>query len=100
LKINCDKCNKKFSPEILKSTLKQGIYEVYFVCPHCDFKYHCYNENDQSVAIQDSINTVKLELTKVPKIKDYVKRFNTRQELLTKLKNLEEEKRKVFGKIN
>jgi len=100
LKTKCDKCDKRFNLEVLKSTPKQGIYEVYFVCPHCDFKYHCYNENDQSLAIQDSINTVKLELTKVPKVKDYVKRFNTRQELLTKLKNLEDEKRKALEKIN
>jgi len=100
VKTRCDKCNEMFNPEVQKSDPKAGVYEIYFVCPHCDSRYHCYNENDQSLSIQDSINTVKLELTKVPKIKDFVKKFNKRQELITKLKNLTDDKRKILEKIN
>ena len=104
-KVNCEneKCKKVFALHVKIGPETDGLYEVYFICPFCNKKYHCYYENRQSMSIQEQINELNSQLQNIRIIKkgiDFAKEYNKRNYSLKKIKKLKKDKKKILEKIN
>lgn len=104
-KVNCENkdCKKVFSLFVKVGPEVDGLFEVYFTCPHCKKHYHCYYENKQTMSIQDQINGLNAQVQNTRIIKkgmDFAKEFNKRQKYLDKINKLKDDKKRLLEKIN
>lgn len=104
-KVKCENkdCEKIFSLFVKVGPEVNGLFEVYFICPHCNKHYSCYYENQQSMSIQDQINQLNAEVQNSRIIKkgmNFAKEFNKRQASLSKIEKLRVEKKRILEKIN
>ena len=104
-KIKCENkdCEKIFSLMVKVGPEVDGRFEVYFICPHCKKHYKCYYENAQTMSIQDQINQLNAQVQNTRLIKkgmNFAKEFNKRQEMLSKIQKLKEQKKNILSKLN
>lgn len=104
-KVKCENkdCLKVFVLHVKVGPETDGKYQVYFVCPHCKKVYNCYYENNQTMSIQDQINSLNSQIRNTRIIKkgmNFQKEFNNRQKYLRQINKLKEDKKRLLEKIN
>lgn len=99
----CDECKKVFNINVKKRREDTGNYQIYFQCPHCKNLYHCYYENDTSLALQDEINALKNQLMNsrvMGKNIDFKNEFNKREKTKNRITNLIKKKKDILNRLN
>lgn len=96
--IICDNCTKEFELKPITKKLNDGIYEVYFKCPHCSEKYNSYFTNKNIRIKQKNINKM-WEIYKNAKTQEEVVEMVTKiDSLKASIKaDMESLKKKMLG---
>lgn len=67
MQVVCDECKKEFEINQQVERVKGDIRRVYFICPHCKFKYISYYLNSKIEQKQEKIRKIANKLSKYVK---------------------------------
>jgi hypothetical protein len=76
-------CNCRFDADVRERTIKNGIEDIYYMCPRCGEYYHIAYINDAIRKNMEDIKKIKLSLRQ--------ENSQSLQELLQKKMNLNKE---------
>lgn len=97
MKVTCNsnKCKEKFEIKLLTKK-KEELIQVYFICPFCKHAYHAYYETEQSMRLQEDINSLQKIINSTSQSLETWQR----EKMLKNLNNLKIRKKKILEGIN